>query len=221
MQQGYTHITVVLDRSGSMQSIREDTIGGFNAFLKAQQEVGQRATLTLVQFDSVDPYEVLCHFKPVQEVLPLTAQSYVPRGGTPLLDALGRCINDAEAQIARLPAENRPEKAIFAIITDGQENASHEFRKEQVQAMIRAKQELLLWQFVFLSADLDAFNDALAAGVQAAAAMTFDKDAAGAAQAWDSLSSRVKDVRTNRAKDVAFTEDDRNRHNSEQRRRRR
>ena len=92
----YTHIAVILDRTGSMESIRDDTIGGFNAFLNEQKQQPSKATLTLVQFDSQDPYEVIHQVKTIKEVPELTKETYVPRATTPLLDAIGRGINDLE-----------------------------------------------------------------------------------------------------------------------------
>ena len=109
----YTHISVILDRTGSMESIRDDTIGGFNAFLGEQKAQKGKATLTLVQFDSQDPYEVVHRFKPIKEVPELTRETYVPRATTPLLDALGRGINDLEKSLADMAKKDRPRKGGF------------------------------------------------------------------------------------------------------------
>src|SRR4030095_16541051 len=100
MKDGYTHISVILDRTGSMESIRDDTIGGFNAFLNARKAEPGSATLTLVQFDSQDPYEIVHQFKPLADVPELTRQTFVPRANTPLLDAIGRGVNDLEKNLA-------------------------------------------------------------------------------------------------------------------------
>jgi hypothetical protein len=218
MKNDYTHITVILDRTGSMESIRDDTIGGFNAFLAGQQAEPGEATLTLVQFDSQDPYEVIHHFKPIAEVPALTRQTFVPRASTPLLDALGRGINDLDQSLGQKAAEERPARVVMVIITDGQENASQEFRKEQIEKMIRDKQEKRDWQFVFLSADLAAIEEALSSGVREASVMSFDKDARGTQAAWTSASARVADYRAKRRQDVSFTEEDRAQQTSEKRR---
>src|SRR2546426_1391588 len=153
MNSGYTHISVILDRSGSMERIRDDTIGGFNGFLKDQKSQPGTATLTLVQFDTQDPYEVIHSFKPIDHIPELTRGTYVPRASTPLLDALGRGINDLEKSVADLKEDERPSRVMVVVLTDGQENSSQEFGKQQVETMIKAKTETHAWQFVFLSAD--------------------------------------------------------------------
>ena len=102
MKKGYSHITILLDRTGSMESIRDDVIGGFNTFLKEQQALPGSATLTLVQFDTQDPYEVLHDFQPLAKIKPLTRKTFVPRASTPLLDGIGRGINDLEKKLGEL-----------------------------------------------------------------------------------------------------------------------
>ena len=174
MNKNYTHISVILDRTGSMESIRDDTIGGFNAFLKEQQQQAGTATLTLVQFDTQDPYEVIHQFTAIQTVSELTRKTYVPRASTPLLDAIGRGINDLEQRLAEMEASQKPARVVFVIITDGQENSSREFQKDQIVKMLNQKQEQEKWQFVFLSADLNSMDDAMSYGFQKAAALSYD-----------------------------------------------
>lgn len=218
MQADYTHMTVILDRTGSMASIRDDVIGGYNAFLAQQQAQPGKATLTLVQFDSQDPYEVLQNFAPLQEARPLTTETYIPRASTPLLDALGRGIMDLERALHALPDDAQPEQVMLVVITDGQENASREFSKAQVMQMIHQKQQAQHWQFVFLSADLAAIGDALASGVHATHAMGFDKTTQGTQAAWQSISNRTADYRAKRAHDMSFTQEDRRLQQIEQQR---
>lgn len=209
MKKDYAHISVLLDRTGSMESIRDDVIGGFNAFLDGQKKLPQEATMTLVQFDTQDPYEVLHHFKPIGEIPKLTKETYVPRSMTPLLDAIGRGINDLEAGIAKLDDAERPEQVIFVIVTDGQENSSREFKREQIASMLKEKQENLNWQFVFLSADFDAFHEAHDIGFQANSTALFAKSAAQTSSAFLSSSDRVANYRNKKAASVKFTLEDR------------
>ncbi len=204
MRQDYTHIAVILDRTGSMEAIRDDTIGGFNAFLQQQKAEPGFATLTLVQFDSQDPYEVIHRFKPIAEVPELTRETYVPRASTPLLDAMGRGINDLESSLSQLAEADRPGRVVMVVVTDGQENASREFRKEQIEKMIKDG-----WQFVFLSADLAAIHDAQDVGVAPSASLLYQKSGLGSKGAWSSLSRRLSDYRSARLQRLMFLEEDR------------
>jgi hypothetical protein len=205
----YTHISVILDRTGSMEEIRDDTIGGFNAFLGEQKAQKGKATLTLVQFDSQDSYDVVHHFKPIKEVPELTRKTYVPRATTPLLDALGRGIYDLGKSLADMAKKDRPQKVVFAILTDGQENASHLFSKEQVLIMIKDKTEKEKWQFVFLSADLDAIAEAQDLGFQDSMSIPFFKNKIGTKEAWASFSRRTSEFRDGSKPDMAFEDKDR------------
>jgi hypothetical protein len=171
-----------------------------------------------VQFDSQDPYEIVHRFKPLAEVAELTRETFVPRASTPLLDAIGRGINDLEKSLVDLPEDDRPTRIVMAIVTDGQENASREFRKDQVEKMIREKQEKSVWQFVFLSADLAAIGDALAVGMPAAATLAHDKNSHGVGAAWASLARQVADYRSGTKEDVSFSEEDRTQQDSEKKR---
>ena len=166
-------------------------------------------TLTLVQFDSQNPYEVIHRFKPIEKVRELNRETYVPRGSTPLLDAMGMGMNDAEMEIGKLPEDARPEGVVMVIVTDGQENASREFRKEQISKMILNHKDADVWQFLFLSADLKAIMDAHDYGVAHDSTLPFNKTARGNAQMWASTSAQVSDYRQKRTNRVAFTDEDR------------
>jgi hypothetical protein len=218
MKADHTHIAIILDRTGSMEAIRDDTIGGFNAFLNMQKAELGSATLTLVQFDSQDPYEVVHRFKPLAEIPKLTRETFVPRAATPLLDAIGRGINDLEKGLADLPEDERPSRVVMAIVTDGQENASREFRKDQIKKMIQERQEKSAWQFVFLSADLDAIGDAMETGIALRATLAHDKNGRGVGAAWTALSRHVAEYRTGQAEDVSFDEEDRDQQKIEKKR---
>jgi hypothetical protein len=209
MKNDYTHISIILDRTGSMSSIRDDTIGGFNTFLKDQKKEPGIATITLVQFDSVDPYEIIHKFKPLQDVPELTHETYVPRASTPLLDAMGRSINDIEKSLAELGEEERPSKVVVVVITDGQENSSQEFRKDQIVKMVRKKTKKDDWQFVFLSADLEAFMDAGRMGVMDHKRLFYAKNPVGSQRAWSGLSTSMSSYRSSAPReDFKFDPDD-------------
>lgn len=203
-----SHISVILDRTGSMEPIREDVVGGFNAFLAEQQAAPGTASFTLVQFDSQDPYEVLHANADLAAVPPLRLEQYVPRASTPLYDAIGRGILDLEAALAGTPAETRPERIIFVIVTDGEENASREFDRERVRRLIEAKKGLG-WDFVFLSADLDAFLDAGRIGMDLHSRLVFSKSKRGNDAAWSMASGKIRDRRAGVAACVAFSVEER------------
>ncbi len=216
-KKGYTHIAVLLDRSGSMESIRNDIVGGFNTFLEEQQRGEGEATLTLVQFDSQDCYEVLQDTQPLGLVPRLTRETFVPRGGTPLLDAMGRLVNDVEAKVARFKEGSRPEHVVLAVITDGQENQSREFTRAKVAEMLKAK-EAEGWKVVFLSADLEAIHDAMDQGVSFARSMAFDKTAQGTADALGAFSAKLFAMRKCETSDIHFDALDRAKQEIEKRR---
>jgi hypothetical protein len=220
MKEDYTHISVILDRTGSMEVIRDDTIGGFNAFLKDQQQEEGDATLTLVQFDTQDPYEVIHQFAPIHSIPPLTEETFIPRAQTPLLDAIGRGIKDLEKRLARLDPDERPAKVVFVIITDGQENSSWKYRKRQIARMLHRKQEQDDWQLVFLSADMASIFDAYSYGFKPYATMKYERDARGTASAWASLSGEISRYRRERDDMIFFTEDDGNRQRKKGKRKR-
>ena len=197
------HITVILDRTGSMESIRDDTIGGFNSFLAEQQALPVPTTFTLVQFDTQDPFEVLHAFAPIADVRRLTRDTYVPRGGTPLNDAIGRGIIDLDGRLATLPAGECPQRIVFVIVTDGQENASREFTGAQVRGMIEAHRKAG-WQFVFLSADEQVVSNGAGVNVDEDFSMAVGKSQAGSSRMWAALSSRTEHYRRAKVADMSL-----------------
>lgn len=152
----FTELIIVLDRSGSMGGIVDDTIGGINALISGQATSTGEVKLTLIQFD--DKYGVFVDGKPIKDVPLLNKQTYVPRGSTALLDAIGRTINDVGARLAATREEERPSLVLFVIQTDGQENASKEFSHQKIKEMIAHQKDVYKWQFLFLGADQDAFQ---------------------------------------------------------------
>jgi hypothetical protein len=206
----HTHIAVLLDRTGSMSSIRDDVIGGFNGFLAAQQALPDPATMTLVQFDSQDPYEVLCARVSIAQVAGLTPATYVPRASTPLYDAIGRALTDLEADIERTALLDRPSKVVFVIVTDGQENSSSEFSRDRILSMIASKRAQG-WEFVFLSADLSSFQDAAGLGISSSSRLLFRKNKKGSDGSWAAVSDKMAKLRSGESSSVSFDEDDRRR----------
>lgn len=189
------HLYVLLDRSGSMASMADDVIGGFNRLLADQQADGPDARITLVQFDTEDPQEVVVDAIPIAEMAPLDAATFVPRGGTPLLDATARLIASATARAATLASvAHRPEEVVFVSITDGHENASREQSLRAVTDLI-SERTAAGWTFVFLGAGLDVHGEAGGLGVAAGNIQAFAPCSDGAAIAFDSLSQSTRNMR--------------------------
>lgn len=209
MRTDLTDISIVLDRSGSMESARTDTIGGFNAFLKTQKEAPGEALLTLAQFD--DQYEIVHNGKAIKDVPNLTAETFVPRGMTALLDAIGRTINTTGARLSTLPEDQRPGKVIFVILTDGQENKSTEFTRAKISEMIKHQTEAYKWDFVFLGANQDAIQAGASIGVMAGNSMTYAANAKGTQAAFASVGATMGAYRggDQTLKSSFFSSDDR------------
>jgi len=165
-----TEIAFILDRSGSMDMHAPAAIAGFNEFLREQQAVEGIARLTLVLFD--DCYEVPVDNLPVSEVVALDSRSYRPRGTTALLDAVGRTIRSFRERIRALPESQRPDQVIFAIFTDGLENASKGHTWADIAQRIRKRQTKDGWQFLFLAANQDAIATAAQMNIHAKDAAT-------------------------------------------------
>src|SRR5208283_1990055 len=184
MRSDLTDITLVIDRSGSMEEIREDAEGGVNAFIREQAKQPGEALLTLVQFDT--EYDFIHKGVPVKQV---PAYELVPRGNTALLDAVGRAINETGERLAKMAESDRPGLVIFVITTDGQENSSKEFSKAQIKEMVERQQSQYKWQFTFLGANQDAFAEAggIVIGYYGTARHAPDKVGA----AWKGTSAKV------------------------------
>lgn len=146
-----TLIAVLLDRSGSMQSIKSDTEGGFAAYMEQQREVPKRIEVTLAQFDT--DYELVYANRPLAQVPPLRLE---PRGMTALYDAVGRLITDIGAELAGRAEEDRPGTVIVVVLTDGHENSSREWSHAAVKSLITQQQDVWKWNFLFLGANMDA-----------------------------------------------------------------
>lgn len=206
MRDDLTDITLVVDRSGSMESIRDDAEGGINTMIADQAREPGEALLTLVQFDT--EYEFVHRGVPVAQV---PRYQLVPRGGTALLDAVGRAINETGARLAQMPEADRPGLVIFVVMTDGHENSSREFTKAQIREMIERQQNVYSWHFTFLGADAGAFAEARGMGISSPGAAQYARSKVEAA--YRGTSSKVSRMRrqqaTGQSVSNAFTEQER------------
>jgi uncharacterized protein YegL len=185
-----TMICLILDRSGSMNGREADVIGGVNAFLDDQKKLPDPASIAFVRFDTGN-VERFREMKPLADVEPLQASEYQPRGGTPLLDAIGQTIVALEDDWKR----EKPDRAIVVIVTDGEENASHEFTKDKIKALIEARQNSKLWAFVYLGANVDAFHEAGAMGFSASNTAGYTNTTRGTAKMYATASAGVSHMR--------------------------
>lgn len=207
MKKDYTHISMILDRSGSMRDVAADAIGGFNSFLADQKKVQGEATITLIQFD--DKYEPLHSFKPIAEVPELDSFTFQPRGTTALRDAIGRTIDDTGTNLALMKEADRPEKVIVVVITDGIENASRHFSAARINEMIRHQTDEYNWQFVFMGSNQDAITSARSIGIAAASALSYDNTEQSIKMSYQGLSRSISNARLGVTKQAIFTDEDR------------
>jgi Mg-chelatase subunit ChlD len=188
-----TDVTIVLDRSGSMEAIRSDVVGAFNAFVHDQQQLPGECRLTLVQFD--DEYEVVFRVRAIADVPDLTHDSFVPRGSTALLDAIGRTIRELDKRLADAGAPDGAARVLVAILTDGLENASTDFKRDDVFRMIKERTDRG-WAFLFLAANQDAIMEGGLIGIGAAQSLNFMATATGVHDGTQSLSDALAEFRS-------------------------
>lgn len=201
-----TEIVVILDRSSSMSVIRNDVIGGYNTFLESQKDLKSgKAYISLVQFDH--EYEPVYFSKNIEDTPKLDTTTYVPRGSTSLLDAVGRTILDVEARIDSKKKKDKPNKVIILVITDGQENASLEFDKTRITDMIK-EQELKGWTFMYLSADVNAFDDAHSLGISKDQTIFFDSTHEGTRKMYHTVTRSVSSYRTHGTTNIGYNDID-------------
>lgn len=189
-----TELVFILDRSGSMDPLAEDTIGGYNSLLKKQKELPGKAMVTTVLFD--DQYEVLHNGEDLNKVEPLTSATYYARGCTALLDAVGRTLMDVDAKYKGLADFMKPSKTMVVIITDGMENSSREYTYEKVKKMISARREIG-WEFVFLGANIDAEAVAENIGIDRNRAARYSANGKAVRRSYEVVEDMAAQVRCN------------------------
>jgi len=197
MRKGLTEVVFILDRSGSMAGLEKETTGGFNSLMEKQKKEEGEALISTVLFDNVS--EVLHDRVPVGSVNPLTEKDYYVRGCTALLDAVGGAIHHIRNVHKYAREEDRPEKTLFIITTDGLENASRHYSVGKVQEMIQHQQKECGWEFLFLGANIDAVQEAARFGIGEACAVDYCCDAEGTELNYEVLSEAVSQVRSSGA----------------------
>ena len=195
MRKGLTEIIFILDRSGSMAGLEGDTIGGYNSMLDRQKKEDGEAIVSTVLFD--DRSEVLHDRVSLDKMEHITEQAYYVRGCTALLDAVGGAVKHIATVHRYAREEDRPEKALFIITTDGMENASRRYDYEKVRDMVERQKEKYGWEFLFLGANIDAIQVAGRFGIQKEYAVNFECDSEGTRLNYDVVSRAVSSVRAN------------------------
>ena len=198
MKKGLTEIIFIVDRSGSMESIRKDMIGGFNSFLKEQKRVPTECKVSFYQFDTDGPcvVETVYEKLDLQRVADLNTETFVPRGGTPLYEAIATVVKKVGERLADTPSNERPERVLVVVITDGEENSSHGWTAEQVKQMIEHQEEKYKWEFVYLGANQNAWAVGATMGVKGSSTLAYVASAGGTNAMWKSLSDKTAKYRS-------------------------
>ena len=202
MRKGLTELVFILDRSGSMSGMEKDTIGGFNSLISKQKKEDGKALISAVLFD--DRQEVLYDRVDLEKIETMNENQYYVRGCTALLDALGGAVHHIGNVHKYAREEDRPEKTIFIIITDGMENSSRRYTYEKVRAMVERQKDRYGWEFLFLGANMDAIAAAGRFGIQAERAVNYECDREGTKLNYEVISRAVSRVRASSAPTAAM-----------------
>ncbi|MCC8098357.1 MAG: hypothetical protein LIO44_07400 [Eubacterium sp.] len=193
MNNSLTELIFILDRSGSMSFLTDDTIGGFNSMIEKQRQESGDAVVTTVLFDN--EYQILHDHLPISEIEPLTRKEYFARGSTALLDAVGMTVNTVKSRLSSMSEAYRPGKVIFVITTDGMENSSREYNRAQVKQMITNCQEKDGWNFIFLGANIDAVKEAASIGIDRDFARNYTASSVGTKTMYEGVSATMSSMR--------------------------
>lgn len=197
MIKGLTEMVFILDKSGSMEGLQEDTIGGFNSMVRKQKEIEGEAIISTVMFDH--RIDVIHNRLDIKETNMLTLNDYCVGGTTALLDAIGRSVRKIREVYAGTLKEDRPEKVVFVITTDGFENASREFTYSKVKSLIEEVKEKYHWEFLFLGANIDAVSEAARFGIDNDHAVRHHSDSVGTSKNYETLNDAMTCLRTQKA----------------------
>ena len=183
-----TEVVFILDRSGSMSGLEDDTIGGFNSMIDKQKDTEGEALISTILFDHET--EVLHDRVPLSEIKPMTDRDYWVRGSTALLDAIGKSIKHIKNIHKYAREEDRPDKTLFCITTDGMENASIIYSYQQIRKMVEAQKEKG-WEFIFLGANIDAIETAGNIGISRERAANFHNDHKGISHSYGAFGNAL------------------------------
>ena len=197
MKNGLTEIVFILDKSGSMSGLESDTIGGYNSFLEKQKKEEGEAYVSTVLFS--DSSNVIHDRVPIKKIEPMNDKQYSVGGCTALLDAIGGAIKHIGNVHKYAREEDRPEKTVFVITTDGQENSSHIYDYEKIKKLVKKQQEKYGWEFIFLGANIDAIGEAGKLGIASNRAVRYECDGAGTMLNFNCMSESISLFRASEA----------------------
>jgi uncharacterized protein YegL len=207
MKDNYSHIAILLDRSGSMAKLSTETIAGLNSFIADQKKEDGEATFSLATFAS--DYTLIYDFLPLKTVQPLLPEAYRTAGFTSLLYSMGKLITDTGVRLASIPEENRPSRVIVVVLTDGEENNSHkisnhEYTRAKVFEMIKHQQDKYQWTVVFLGCSQEQIGEAQSIGVFAANTLQYTHTAAGIGSAYATMNTSMRRARSGMTTNANF-----------------
>lgn len=205
MNKNLTEVIFVLDRSGSMEHLTTETIGGYNSLIEKQRKEAGEVRITTVLFD--DELEILYDCKPINEVQRLTDNEYYARGCTALLDAVGTTIDCVGKRLSETAEAEKPNHILFVITTDGYENASHEYSKGKIKEMIKRQQDTYSWHFMFLGANIDSVSEADSIGIRPCMATNFSTSEKGVRSTFHVMDRFLNYMKLNDSKDDFCDED--------------
>ncbi|MBR1442996.1 MAG: VWA domain-containing protein [Firmicutes bacterium] len=188
-EKNVTEIVYILDRSGSMGGLESDTVGGFNSMMEKQKKIGESAFVSTILFD--DEFEVLHNRLPIEKIEKMTDEQYFVRGCTALLDAIGRSIEHISDIHSNMDENERPNKTIFVITTDGMENSSKMYSYDKIKEMIKRQQKKYDWEFIFIGANIDSVAEADRIGIKKERAVNYVSDNIGTSTLYAGISKAV------------------------------
>jgi len=197
MKKDCTELVFILDKSGSMYSLTDDTIGGFNSMIEKQKQINGECLVTTVLFSN--DYTTIHDRVNLQEIKPMTKDDYIAEGCTALIDCLGDTITKIENIHHYIREEDIPEKTIFVITTDGMENASHKFQSKQINDLI-TKEQNNGWEFIFMAANIDSFATAKSYGIKYENAYSYISNKEGTADMFEAACCYIGNYRPSRQK---------------------
>jgi len=206
MKAGLTEIVCIIDKSGSMISMQKDVIGSFNTFVEEQKQLPGEARLSLTTFDT--SFSIIESGTPLRDVPLLTEKTYAPFGMTALLDAVGKTVDEVGARLNSTPEDEKPERVIVVIITDGFENSSKEYSLDQIKEKIQTQQDQFKWAFIFFGANQNAFAAAGSMGIAAQSTAVYNSTPEGTRHAFASgIGDNVTNFRATGNSTVKYDKD--------------